>query len=96
MGETVQHGGYGLYVKTWVWLLVITLVEVGITFLPLSRATLVSLLVLLAIMKVVLIAAYFMHLRFERLSLVYMVLMPIILIVALIAGIWPDALTLAR
>ena len=96
MSEATHEGGYGVYLKTWLWLLVITLVEVGITFLPMPRPILVTLLVLLAVMKVVLIAAYFMHLRFERLSLIYMVLTPIILIVALVAGIWPDAVTLVR
>ena len=96
MSEATHEGGYGVYVKTWLWLLVITLVEVGITFLHMPRPLLVTLLVLLAVMKVVLIAAYFMHLRFERLSLIYMVVMPLILIVALVAGISPDAVTLVR
>jgi len=96
MAQTAHEHGYGLYVKTWLWLLVITLAEVGITFLHLPRPLLVTLLVVLALMKAVLIAAYFMHLRFERLSLVYMVLTPLVLIVALVVGIWPDAVTLVR
>jgi cytochrome c oxidase subunit IV len=44
-------------------------------------------------MKAGLIAAYFMHLRFEKLNLIYAVLAPLILLVALVAGVLPDALS---
>jgi cytochrome c oxidase subunit 4 len=41
-------------------------------------------------MKAGLIAAFFMHLRFERLSLVYAIVAPLILLIAMIAGLVPD------
>jgi cytochrome c oxidase subunit IV len=44
-------------------------------------------------MKAGLIAAYFMHLRFERLNLVYSILFPLILLVALVAAVLPDGLS---
>jgi cytochrome c oxidase subunit 4 len=37
-----------------------------------------------------LIMAFFMHLRFERLSLVYAIVAPLILLIAMIAGLVPD------
>lgn len=92
MSSVSHEGGYGLYWRTWLWLLVITALEIGVTLIHLPRALLVSLLVVMAILKVVLIAAHFMHLRFEHLNLVYMVVTPIVLIIALVFGIAPDTL----
>lgn len=84
--------GSSPYVRTWFWLLVLTLIELVVVFLPISRTLLVVLLVVLAVMKGVLIMAEFMHLRFEQLSFVYAMLSPFLLAVALLAGIFPDAL----
>lgn len=84
--------GSSPYVRTWFWLLVLTLIELVAVVLPISRALLVVLLVVLAVMKGVLIMAEFMHLRFEQLSFVYAMLSPLLLAVALLAGIFPDAL----
>ncbi|WP_144440245.1 cytochrome C oxidase subunit IV family protein [Limnochorda pilosa] len=99
-GPAVQPGtqaghdaGSGLYVRTWLWLLGLTIVEIAVASLSLPRGVTVGLLVVLALMKGALIMAYFMHLRFERLTFVYAVLSPLILAVALLAGIAPDAFT---
>lgn len=90
-----EHSGgrwYQTYVVTWVWLLLFTVIEVSAVALRLERALLVSLLLVLSLMKAALIVAYFMHLRYERLNLVYLVLTPLILIAALVGGVVPDAL----
>ncbi len=79
-------------VRTWFWLLVLTILELLVVFLPIPRTLLVVLLVVLAVMKGVLIMAEFMHLRFEKLSFVYSMLSPLLLALALLAGIFPDAL----
>lgn len=92
LSHPVEHGtGYGLYWRTWLWLLVITLLELGAVSVALPRAVLVGVLVLLSVMKAVLIMAHFMHLRFERLSFVYAVLTPLIFVLILFAGVVPDA-----
>ncbi|MEW6049290.1 MAG: cytochrome C oxidase subunit IV family protein [Bacillota bacterium] len=91
--DQATHGtAYGLYVRTWVWLLLITLLELGVVSVSLPRVLVVTLLVVLAMMKGALIMAYFMHLRFERLSFVYVVLSPLIFTVILFGAIAPDAL----
>ncbi|MGH2454068.1 MAG: cytochrome C oxidase subunit IV family protein [bacterium] len=94
-GSGAAHGGgrwYQTYVAVWVWLLAFTIIEVGAVAIRLDRALLVTLLLLLSLMKAVLIVAYFMHLRYERLTLIYLVLTPLILILVLFGGVVPDAL----
>lgn len=88
------HGtGSGLYLRTWLWLLALTVLELLVAVLPISRGITVTLLVALAVMKGILIMSEFMHLRFERLTFVYAMLSPLILLVALLAGIFPDGFT---
>lgn len=89
--ERSEHGGYKVYILTWFWLLVITALEVSITLVHMPKALMASLLILLALMKVVLIAAYFMHLRFERLSLVYVAITPLVFAAILFFALVPDA-----
>ncbi|HEY8394669.1 MAG TPA: cytochrome C oxidase subunit IV family protein [Thermaerobacter sp.] len=73
-----EHAGNRLYFVTWLWLLVITVLEVGVVLLHVPRSVLVSILILLTLMKAFLIVANFMHLRFERFNLVYVILVPAI------------------
>lgn len=92
---SAAHGGgrwYQTYVVVWVWLLAFTVIEIGAVALRLDRTLLVTLLLALSLMKAVLIVAYFMHLRHERLNLIYLVLTPLILILVLFGGVIPDAL----
>jgi cytochrome c oxidase subunit 4 len=89
-------GGYRIYVMTWVWLLVITLLEVGVVFVRMPRWTMTGLLVVMATMKAALIVAYFMHLRLERLSFVYTVLVPMLLGVILFFALIPDGVNVLR
>ncbi|MDR7482534.1 MAG: cytochrome C oxidase subunit IV family protein [Armatimonadota bacterium] len=89
-----HHRGYRIYAVTWFWLLVITLLEVAIVLVRVPRAVLVPSLVVLALMKAALIMAYFMHLAYERLALVYAVVVPmVVLTVVMFAFIGPDALS---
>ena len=53
------------YWGVWVFLLVLTMMEVGVAFLPWSKELLIILLLAMAIWKALLVALYFMHLRFE-------------------------------
>lgn len=54
------------YWVVWAYLLGLTIVEVGVAFLPWSKQVLILLLLGLAIWKALLVALYFMHLRFEK------------------------------
>jgi cytochrome c oxidase subunit 4 len=53
------------YLLVWGALAVLTAVEVGIAFIGLPRKMTIAVLVALAIWKAMLVALYFMHLRYE-------------------------------
>jgi cytochrome c oxidase subunit 4 len=98
VGETEhQHKGeYRIYAVTWFWLLVITVLEVGIVLVHVPKVVLAISLTIMALMKAALIVAYFMHLRLERLSFVYTVVTPMFLGVILFFALVPDALNTLR
>lgn len=84
---THTHPNYmGIF---WV-LLVLTIVEVGLTFLGLPKMLLGSLLVILAVWKAALVAMYFMHLKFERKTLAVIAIVPFVLCLLLILTLLPD------
>ncbi|MFQ5662603.1 MAG: cytochrome C oxidase subunit IV family protein [Terriglobia bacterium] len=70
MARTFPEAGYRIYWFTWVLLLLFTLAMLVTGYLPLSKAIIVLLLILAMLLKASLIGAHFMHLRFEKLSLV--------------------------
>ena len=57
------------YIQVFIWLAILTALEIGCTFLPLSHFVIGVALVLLAASKASLVALYFMHLKFEPKSL---------------------------
>jgi cytochrome c oxidase subunit 4 len=81
------------YIMIWVYLAVLTVIEVGVAFVShLPKLTLMLILVALAIWKALLVALYFMHLKFERwrLRTVFIVPLPlaVLLVIAVIAERW--------
>ena len=78
------------YMKIFWWLLALTLVEVGVVYAHLPKATMVAALVILALAKAFLVAWNFMHLRFEKVALIAMVGFPLLLLVDLLLGLMPD------
>lgn len=97
MTETKHAGGYKIYAVTWFWLLVITMLEVGVVLVHVPKTVLIVSLLVMALMKAALIVAYFMHLRWERLSLVYVVITPMFfLALVLFAFLGPDAVHVLR
>ena len=93
MADTEHAGGYRIYAVTWFWLFAITVVELAIVLMHVPKLILATALVIMALLKAWLIVAYFMHLRYERLSLVYAVIVPMVfLAVILWTGNFPDAL----
>lgn len=90
----VDSEGYRIYSVVWMWLLILTLIELGAVLVHIPRGLLVFLLLTMALMKAALIIAYFMHLRYERLSLVYAVVTPMFfLAIVIFAFMGPDALS---
>ena len=72
-------------------LLVLTLAEVGIFYLHLPKVPMIVCLVLMALVKAGLVAAYFMHLAMEKRTLALIVVSPLLLSAVIIIGLTPDA-----
>jgi caa(3)-type oxidase subunit IV len=78
------------YMAVFYWLAALTVVEVSVTFLPLTKIALGAILVVLAFTKAALVALYFMHLKFERRTLMFVAVTPVILCILLMFMLIPD------
>ena len=68
------------YMLIWLYLFVMTIAEVLLAFeLPVSQNLKLILLLIMAVWKALLVAMYFMHLKFERwrLRLIFMIPLPL-------------------
>ena len=72
------------YIAVWAGLAILTAVEVAIVYFRLTRHFLIPALVLLALWKALLVALYFMHLKFEPRRLIAIVLAPLPLALILV------------
>ena len=83
---SVEHSGrtHPNYMGVFLALAVLTGVELGVAFLPWSKTTLILLLLLLAVWKAVMVALYFMHLRYETNRLRILAISPLPLAVILV------------
>ena len=84
--EAAEHKAPN-YIAIWGMLAILTAVEVAIVYFKLPRPLTVISLVFLALWKALLVALYFMHLRFEPKRLLYIVLAPLPLAVILIVAV---------
>jgi cytochrome c oxidase subunit IV len=78
------------YIGVFWWLLILTIIEIAVVYMPLARMVVAVMLVTLAITKAALVAMYFMHLKFERGTLALVALSPFVLCVFLILMLTPD------
>ncbi len=95
-GNGHAHGAtHKLVLWVWIWLLVMTLVEVWLGYVQVGLALMLTLLVGLSVVKAALIIAYFMHLRFERLSL-FLTLWPVTVLcfILIVLFFFPDSFRL--
>jgi cytochrome c oxidase subunit 4 len=75
------------YMGVFVILGVLTAVEVGIAFIGLSRTLTIVALLVLAVWKAMLVALYYMHLRYEPRNLHLLVIAPIPLVIILLVAV---------
>jgi cytochrome c oxidase subunit 4 len=78
------------YIAVFVWLAALTAVEVGVVYLPLTKLAQAAILVVLAFTKAALVALYFMHLKFERRTMLIVAVTPVILCVFLMFMLIPE------
>ena len=84
------------YMAIFWWLAILTVVELAVVFMPLSKITIGVLLCALALAKAALVAAYFMHLKFETKTLTWIAFTPLAIAILLIFILMPDSFAVAK
>ena len=74
-----------LYLIVWVWLFILSTGSYLVDYFQLEGALRYSLIILFMLLKAGLIVAVFMHMAWERLSLVYAILVPMSAILVFVA-----------
>ena len=85
------EGTTKLFLSILGWLLGLTLVEVFLAYIHVPLHIMLTILIGLSLIKAALIVAYFMHLRFERLSLVLTLIPMLVVCVCLLLVFFPDS-----
>jgi cytochrome c oxidase subunit 4 len=83
-----------LTLMVWGWLLILTGVEVFLAYEQLPLRVMLVLLMGLSLVKAALIMAYFMHLRFEKRTLILTLIPALIIVASTLAVFFPDSLRL--
>lgn len=83
-----------LVFSVWTWLLLLTGVEVFLAYERLPLHLMLVLLMGISLVKAGLIMAYFMHLRFERKSLVLSLIPALVIVASTLVVFFPDSLRL--
>ena len=84
-------GSNKLFISIWIWLVVLTLIEIFLAYKTFSTAIMLTILLGLSIIKAALIMAYFMHLKFERLSLILTLVPMLVVCICLLFVFFPDS-----
>ena len=80
-----------LFISIWGWLVMLTLVEIFLAYRPMPIHIMLTILLGLSIIKAALIVAYFMHLKFERLSLILTLVPMLVICICLLMVFFPDS-----
>jgi len=89
------HGGSNREnIIVWGGLLGLTAIEVFLAYIQLNVTLMLIILMGASIIKAALIVAYFMHLKFERLSLILTIVPTLVVLLCLFAILFPDSFRL--
>ena len=94
MAETAHK--HPNYMAIFWYLAILTVIELAVIYMPLSKFTIGILLCVLALTKAVLVAMYFMHLRFETRTLGWIAVTPLAIATLLIFVLLPDGFAVLK
>ena len=83
-----------LTLTIWGWLLVLTGFEVFLAYIQFSLTVMLVLLMGISFVKAALIMAYFMHLRFEKRTLVLTLVPALVVVASTLSVFFPDSIRL--
>lgn len=84
------HKEHPKYMHIFYWLAALTAIEIAVAIPEYSTVLKAILLIGLACGKAILVANYFMHLKFERKTLAIIVITPFLICVLLVFALMPD------
>jgi cytochrome c oxidase subunit 4 len=84
------------YMAIFWWLTALTIIELGVVFLPFGKMINGTLLCALALGKAAIVAAYFMHLKFETKTLGMIAITPLAIATLLVFVLLPDGFAVAK
>lgn len=84
------------YMAIFWWLAALTVIELGVVFLPFGKMINGTLLCALAVGKAAIVAAYFMHLKFETKTLTYVAFTPLVIAILLLLVLSPDGVAVLK
>ena len=84
------------YMAIFWYLAILTVVEIGVVFLPFGKFTNGVLLCALAVTKAAMVAMYFMHLKFETKTLGWIAVTPLAIATLLVFVLLPDGFAVAK
>ena len=84
------------YIQVFVWLTILTCLELGVIYMPLSKIVIGLMLIMLAGTKAALVAAFYMHLANETRTLTWIAMTPALLCVLLVFALLPDLGAITR
>ncbi len=91
-----EHDKHPRYMLIFLWLAILTAIEIGVAIPEYSIVIKAILLIGLACGKAFLVAAYFMHLKLEKRTLSVIVIIPFLICVFLVIMLMPDLTTDTR
>jgi cytochrome c oxidase subunit 4 len=90
--ESHREAPASTFVWVWVWLVAITSIEVFLAYEHLRPELMLTILLGLSVIKAALIMSYFMHLKFEKLSLVFWLVPALVFCISMMLIIFfPDS-----
>lgn len=91
VAEEQRHHGIGQFFWVWGALLVITAIEVYLTYQNLPPVRMLTILMGLSLVKAALIIGYFMHMKFEISRMKWLTMCSLVVCLALMMIFFPDA-----
>jgi cytochrome c oxidase subunit 4 len=86
-GGAMEHASTGTYLRVAAILVIVTLIEVGVFYVPAFQAVLVPLLLVLSALKFALVVMFYMHLKFDNRFFTFLFGGPLLLAVGVMIGL---------
>jgi cytochrome c oxidase subunit IV len=92
VAEQHRHHGKSQFLWVWIALLIITAIEVYLTYQNMPPGRMLTILMGLSLVKAALIIGYFMHMKYEISRMKWLTMCSLVVCLALMMIFFPDAL----